>query len=138
MGLPETPLDVALDFALQTDLNEESRQELAGFVNYLNEHPERARAVAIETKIALLKVKEMHSRALGAIESSGLDWLEQWRLRQGEAIAPPAPTIDEAKAESSGPVLLPKPKPHRPPIAQPCPMTRGTNLRPTKRGGKSV
>ncbi|MBE9102795.1 hypothetical protein [Vacuolonema iberomarrocanum] len=85
-GLAETPLDVALDFALQTDLSDESRQELAGFVNYLNEQPERARAVAIETKIALLKVKEMYARTLGAIEASDLGWLDQWRLKQGEAI----------------------------------------------------
>jgi len=110
---PESLLDVALEFVSQAqDLSEESRVELAGLVNYLRENPNKALAVAIETKVNYLRLKQLHSRTLGAIEASALGWLDKWRLKQGQEVAAepsPQTPLPRERGNEEGAKLLPKP-----------------------------
>lgn len=83
------------------NLTPENRLLMRDLVRCLRRYPNKAQAIAVESKMEFLLLKQRHAAILAAIRASDLQEIDKWRLQTGQPISP---AIDPT------PRLLPKPQ----------------------------
>jgi hypothetical protein len=95
-------LSLALSMADGAEnLTPENRLLMRDLVRSLRRYPDKSQAIAVQSKMEFLLLKQRHAAMIAAVRASDLRELDKWRLQKGEPISPLAtPT----------PGLMPKPK----------------------------